>query len=122
MPMARTRRGRLRQIERWLNDHFPPPRSTSVRVCDLGRGKRGGFGETERAGNEIRIRIHSRLTWHVAIYALFEEWAHAMTWPLANVEDETPHHGPEFGLAYASILHRYFDEDGWEESRSYSGE
>ena len=120
MPMARTRRGRLRQIENWLCEEFPPPRPTSVQVCDLRRVKDSGFGYTDRIGNRIQIRIHSKLTWHIAIYALFEEWAHAMTWPLAAVEDYTPHHGPDFGIAYASILHRYFDDEGWKDSRDFS--
>jgi hypothetical protein len=117
--MARTRRGRLRQIERWLNAEFPPPRPTFVRVCYIAPG---AFGDTNRIGNRIQIRIHSKRTWHVAIYALFEEWAHAMTWPLACVEDHTPHHGPEFGLAYSSILTGYFDNEGWKDSRDYSWE
>ena len=118
--MSKTRRGRLKQIERWLNAKFPPSRPTTVKITDLWHGKKAQFGDCDRTGNKILIRIHSKLTWHVAIYALFEEWAHAMTWPLASVENYKPHHGPEFGLAYASILHEFYDNEGYLESRTYS--
>jgi len=120
MPMSKTRRGRLRQIERWLCDRFPPPRVTTVRVSDLKHGKLGRFGDANRIGNHILIRVHSKLVWGEAIYVLFEEWAHAVTWPLASVEDYRPHHDHNWGCVYADILTAYFDEGGYLESRTYS--
>jgi hypothetical protein len=119
MSMSKTRRGRLRQIERWLNDTFPTPRPTTVRVCDIRHGKRGSFGDTDRLGNRTLIRIHSKLTWDVAIYALFEEWAHAVTWPLASVEDYGPHHDHNWGCIYADIITAW-ERGGYIESRTYS--
>ena len=119
MPMSKTRRGRLRQVERWLCDTFPPPRVTTVRVCDIRHGKPGSFGDTVRVKNNILIRIHSKLVWSVAIYALFEEWAHAVTWPLAVVENYIPHHDHNWGCVYADILTAW-DNGGNDESRTYS--
>lgn len=119
MPMARTRRGRLRQLEHWLSDKFPTPRPTYVRVCDLKRNQGGSFGDTARQGKELHIRLHSKLTWYVAVDTLFEEWAHAMTWPLANIENRAGHHDEAWGIAYARIRHAFHDLEGWKESRDY---
>ena len=82
-------------------------------------GKLGRFGDTSRIGNRCLIRIHSKLVWSVAIYALFEEWAHVVTWPLASVEDYTPHHDHNWGCVYSDILTTW-DSGGNIESRTYS--
>jgi len=119
MPMARTRRGRLRQLEHWLSDQFPTPRSTYVRVCDLKRSKGGPFGDCNRDGSRLQIRVHSKLTWYVAADTLFEEWAHAMTWPLACAEARTEPHDEAWGIAYAKIRNAFHDRGGYLTSRNY---
>ena len=79
MPMARTRRGRLRQIERWLNDKFPASRPTIVRVRDFSRSRSlfGGttWGETTRVKDKIYITLHSKLPGYLANDTLLHEWA-----------------------------------------------
>lgn len=116
-PMPRTKRGRLRQLEHWLNVRFPPSRRTTVKVCKL--DKRELYGDTTRVGNEIRIRIDSTLPWCVSVHYLFHEWAHAMTWPLVRVEDHVDAHSAEWGVALATIFRDFYDGDGWLESRDY---
>jgi hypothetical protein len=127
MPMARTKRGRLRQIERWLNDEFPTPRPTYVVMHDFGRNlqlspEKQDFGDCDRVGRRIRIRIHSRLSWHFAIWTLFHEWAHSMTWPLASMEYNVEEHPDEMGLAFIRIWRKFYDEEGWRESRDYDSD
>jgi hypothetical protein len=119
--MARTRRGRLRQVENWLNDKFPPPRPTLVKLFDLKRGKRDcPDAITFRKGRRIFILIHSKLSGGESVLCLIEEWAHARTWGLVQSEKVAKDHGPEWGIAHAEIKSAYFDENGWKESRDYA--
>lgn len=122
MPMAKTRRGRLRQIEAWLRDRYPAPYPTEVVVRALPQsGEERAFGCTEKIGRRVRITIHSRLTWHHAIECLIHEWAHAMVWRPQHVErrrDEFPH-DEEWSAAYGRIYRDYYDGDGCADSREY---
>lgn len=115
MARARTKRGRLRQVEHWLQARFPPPRTTRVQVCRIADGS---YGDITRHGSDLVIRIDYRLKLGLAFYFLFEEWAHAMTWTLAKLED-APHHSPEWGLAYAQLRTEFMDNGGCEESYDY---
>lgn len=122
MPMAKTRRGRLRQIECWLRHKFPTPFKTYVRVESLpqiGPGKMDG--ETYRRDNgTIVVRISNKLTWHPAIECLIHEWAHALVWREDHIEyrRRTPH-DEEWAVAYGRIYRRYNDQGGAKESRTY---
>jgi hypothetical protein len=106
--MAKTRRGRLRQVERWLNRYFPTPRPTHVRVIPFKR-KRGEGGyiwaETERIKDRIQITLHSKIPWNDAIDTLLHEWAHAVVWPLATAE-HTVGHTTEWAVTYGRIYAR----------------
>ena len=119
MARARTKRGRLRQIEHWLSDKFPTPRPTIVRVFDMMPGRSEMIGGSHRSGKEIHIQIHSKLTLSQAVDVLHEEWAHAMTWPLARVEHKTKQHGEDWGIAYAKIRHEWDDKTGQDDSMAY---
>jgi hypothetical protein len=114
----------LRQIERWLNAEFPPPRPTVVVMHRFNRSKLnddGEFADTTRIGRRIRIRLDSRLTWFLAIHFLLHEWAHAVSWPLAKAEEDMNEHSVvEFGGTYAAILHRFHADEGWLRSQDYA--
>jgi hypothetical protein len=122
MGMSKTRRGRLRQVERWLNKYYPTPRPTFVRVIDFKRKRTEGgcyiWAETERMKNKIYIRIHSKLPWNIAVETLLHEWAHAVTWPLATVE-HTVSHNTEWAVTYGKIYEDFYDRYGFIESREY---
>jgi hypothetical protein len=76
-------------------------------------------GGSDRVGKEIHIRIHSKLTFSQMADALFEEWAHAMVWPLAKVEHKTKLHGEDWGIAIAKIRHEWDDKTGQADSMAY---
>ena len=121
MPMSKTRRGRLRQVERWLNEKFPPSRPTYVRVKEFKRGRlENGYiwGETSRVKGKVYIYIHSKTPWMYAIDTLLHDWAHAVVWPLAAVEYKIGH-TTEWAVTYGRIYEAYFDELGFIESRAY---
>ena len=119
MARARTKRGRLRQIENWLADKFPTSRPTTVRVADLAPRDSEMIGGSDRVGRNICIRIHSKLTLSQSVDVLHEEWAHAMVWPLASMEHKAKQHGEDWGIAYAKIRHEYDDLNGQADSMDY---
>jgi len=120
MAPSRGKTERVRQVENWLRKKFPVPRSTTVRFFDLKRGKRDcPDAITIRKGRGIYILIHSKLNTVEAVYCLLEEWAHAITWPLASHEHRVADHSAEWGIVYAQIKTAYYDQKGWEESRDY---
>ena len=125
MPMAKTRRGRLRQIEGWLRANFPTAYPVTVTVARLGKpdAKLGDYGEFSRRGKRCYIRIDNRLTWHPATETLLHEWAHAVSLKHDNLESRRAGgaHDEGWGLNYARIYRRYFDEDGVIESRGFPG-
>jgi hypothetical protein len=70
-PIARTKRGRLRQCEAWLRKHYPPKRRTSVRVERLTPPhKHIEYGQTYERSGKLVIRIDSRLGWYDAIHSV----------------------------------------------------
>ena len=113
MPMARTKRGRLKQCEAWLRKHYAPRRKTLVRYRQLTPpGKHIEYGGTDEVNGKLIISIDSRLGWYDSIHALLHEWPHATTWDV-----KTAPHGPEWAAAYGRIYARWFDEGGCEASR-----
>lgn len=125
MPMARTRRGRLRQIANWLRDEFPTPypvdlKFTKVRDRVDAEGE-SCTGETYRRGRRVVIELDSRLRWMPAIEVLLHEWAHAMVYRHHHVErlrDDAPH-DEEWAIAYGKVYRAFHDRDGWRDSRKY---
>ena len=123
MPMARTRRGRLRQVEGWLRDHFLTPYPVKVVVAKSPNPfkKDRDYGECYRRGRRILIRIDGSLTWYVAIETLIHEWAHAVSLKHDVLENKRVQgaHDSEWGINLARIYRAYYDEDGFLESRTY---
>lgn len=116
MAKSRTKRGRLKQVEGWLRVECPQPRPTRVLYKAWDDDHEGW---TDRKGRTMILYIHPKCTLSASIRALFEEWAHARAWPLARIENFVREHSPEFGLAYADILHKYFDLEGEKDSWRY---
>ena len=120
MPLARTKRGRVRQVANWLRAEFPTPWPVRISLLDLGNQERCYHGACSRRGRKLAIEVNHRAPKYVMIGTLLHEWAHAMTWPVANLEESKPiDHDAEWGLAYARIVRAYEDFDGWKTSRQY---
>jgi hypothetical protein len=126
MPMAATRKGRLRQVRNWLADKFPTPYPVTLRIGPIPRepdsdGDRPArsCGDTTRTKRRITIRISDKLDWYSAIDTLLHEWAHARSYPHSTMEDKLEHHGSQWAVTYGEIYMAYHDKRGWDESRKY---
>jgi len=111
------RRGRLRQIEKWLRQEFPTPFPTWVRVVKPYKDL--GHGESYRLGNKLFIVLSRSLTWHYAIDTLLHEWAHAVCSTFDHVEADKPPHDDQWALTYGKIYRAFFDNGGWIDSRYF---
>ena len=112
----RRKHDRWRQVHRWLMDEFPVPRPVDLKIARMPRNE---YGDCERVGPRLVIRINASLGWRMGNDILMHEYAHAMTWPLARVEDSVPHHSDEWGLAFARLYRAFDEEDGDERADSY---
>jgi len=117
VPMARTRRGRVRQVARWLADEFPTPLPVEIKF--VAKCSDGAQGECYRRGRRVVIEIRSALTWHFAIECLLHEWAHAMGWTFDHVEERKVPHDAQWGIHFAEVWSAFYDFEGWKRSREY---
>lgn len=121
MARARTREARVRQVEAWLREHYPPPQTTRViwvdRIAnDEDEGlrreeyERGDHGVCYRyESGECRILLSRRtLTISSAVETLLHEWAHALF--------KRPGHHDAFWRRYGMIYRHFFEAGGWEDS------
>jgi len=102
-----------------LRAELPPTRATVVEWVDMRPRQTGDYATTKRRGRVITIRVHDKLSFEFAIWALFEEWAHAMSWPFSAREDEVPHHDETWAIAYGKIRHLWDDLDGQERAARF---
>ncbi len=119
--MAKTRKGRIRQVANWLRQEFPTPYPVRLRIEVLGPpgAKQGLMGETYRSGKCLVIRIDSRLKWMEAINTLLHEWGHAEDWRLNRMENVRPPHDDSWALKHGKIYRWYHDEGGALRSRDF---
>ncbi len=80
-------------------DH-PTSRPVQLRLESLGREQ---LGDCTRHGKRLIIRVNPKLTWRIGNDILMHEYAHAMSWPAANMEARVPDHSDEWALAYARL-------------------
>lgn len=119
MPIQRTKRVRLLQIERWLRANFRTPYPVSVHVLD--ELPKGVLGLCHQRRRRIYIGIAKKKSLELQVESLFHEWAHAMSHRHANMERQRDHrpHDEEWGLALAKIYSKYHDEGGYEASGDF---
>ena len=108
--MARTRKGRLRQVEAWLWLHYPPPLPTALL---FGKRVDGDYGYCDLEDGRLVVRIDNRLTWFNAIEWAIHEWSHAFVWGRERVE-----HNRVWSDAYGKIYQHWHNQGGAEESRN----
>ena len=114
----RTKKGRLEQVARWLKEEYPTPHPVLIKFGTRDhRAKDTDGGGCQRVGREIIIDIDTSQLWTAAVETLLHEWAHAVIWPHAHLEDYQVDHGIEFSLKFGEIYRRFNDEDGCEESQ-----
>lgn len=56
---------------------------------------------------------------YACLDTLIHEMAHAVAWKHQSVEKYYATHSDEWGIAYAKIYRKYFEEDGKTESYEY---
>ena len=115
----RTLVGRLHQVHRWLTTEYPTPHPTFLTLVrkDMRRVEEQVWGECYREGRRLHIEVTINQPWGIAVDTLLHEYAHALVWPHAHLEDYQKDHGSEWSLAYGRLYRKYNDEDGAEESQ-----
>ncbi len=95
----------------WLREHHPTPYPTQVYLERIpGRGVRRTDGITLLDERKLRIILDNRLTWAEMIEVLIHEWAHAMDWRHARMENRRDaDHSESWGLYYARIYRDVHD-------------
>ena len=121
MPRARTKRGRLQQIARWLAEAHPAPYPVTLRFVKLSPPGKAidTYGDCVLDQGRFTIRIEPRLRWRTATEVLLHEWAHARAWPHRRLEAHTPDHGSTWGVEYAALYEAFYDELGDEAADAY---
>ena len=130
MARARSSKKRLEQIGRWLCATFDTPYPVTIRVVKkIGADREesahirrvGYYGDTERIGRKIIVRIAVRpgIRLHDAIDSLLHEFAHAVSMRHDKIEDKRLDHGAhddDWALTWGKIYRRFYDEKGCEAS------
>lgn len=118
-----TKRDRLHQIHRWLQDRFVAPFPTRLVIKQLNPPGKAidQLGGCDRyfKPDEFVLVVEKRLNWRLSIEVLLHEYAHAISWPMGAREDYEPEHLDEWGLAYAKIYRAFYDEGGDVEAKEY---
>ena len=118
MNYQRSLKGRLEQVHRWLHREYLTPHPTTFTTSWQDRRRKDSDdGGCYRWGRAIHIDVNLNQPWTTALDALLHEYAHALVWPRAHLEDYQKDHGEEWALAYGRLYRRYNDEDGAEESQ-----
>ena len=109
MPMARTKRGRIRQVHRWLEAEFPAPHPVRVSICKVKKD----YGDCDLIKSGVlHVRVNCDLDWYASIEWLLHEYAHAVAWG-----KEKNAHDRAWSDRYGRIYRRWHNKGGAEESR-----
>ena len=128
--MARSNRERIEQVGRWLTDNFPTPYPVEIRLAqkiaaigsdDYFVNRSGDEGETWRKGRKIIIRlsIGAGRNRSVVIHNLIHEYAHASSLRHDSIQHERASHDAAWGIEYAKIYEKFYEEGGSKESSTY---
>ena len=104
----------LPKLEEWLMLNFPTPYPVRVKYQKKQPIVEGEncCGFCRRDGRKIEIAIHLANGREMMIDTLIHEWAHARNMRQASLEGLIElDHPPEWGITYAAIVTKLFDED-----------
>jgi hypothetical protein len=134
MSLARTRKGRVKQMEGWLRANFPTPYPVKVKFVpfipcckeDLHfltkvQIRQGIYGECQQFGRYFLITLSEKRNKTIAqcLETLMHEWAHASTTRHDKIEARRKDHDPEYALEFGRIYSSWHDEGGCEASGSF---
>ena len=118
MPCRKWRRTSIRKLlpklEEWLMVNFPTPYPVRARYYKKEPVVEGEkcSGYCRRVGQKIEIAIHLANGREMMIDTLIHEWAHATNMRQASLDRLIEvDHPPEWGITYAAIITKLFDED-----------
>lgn len=121
MVMEQTKKGRAKQIVRWLSVRFPLPLPVKVRFpLEIADGSHANEG-LNASGSHILINVAINETTsmnHIA-FMLIHEWAHGMAEGRCYSYGCELHHCPHWASYYGAIYSRFDDQGGSEEADSY---
>lgn len=107
---------RLRQIFAWLCREYPTAYPVKFGITTKIGDDVHGF--TSRSGRTFYIFLAKKIPLAYAIDYLLHEYAHAIAWRHEKIERrKIDMHDAEWGLAYAELYRRFYDDHGWEESK-----
>ena len=112
MPTPRSKRDRLHQVANFLRHEFSTPYPVTLRIEKIPYEEGPCFGHVMLHRRRFIIRIDPLLPWEIAVDYLLHEWAHCHAWAHQKIDKERPDHSDEWGLAYARIYRRFYEEDG----------
>mgnify|MGYP003146700809 CR=1 FL=1 len=114
-----TKRERVLEVARYLEEVFPPPYPVTVKVMKLPllKQRHRTFAECRFSDRHFTIRIESRWPTSILLDSLWHEWAHVRSHPFAKLWSDRPEHSPEWSVSYGSIYSHMVDGGGLEKSR-----
>ena len=118
MPKARKKEDRINQVYRWLVEFFPTPYPTRLKLF-RGTRRMGDHGYVVHEKRLLIIHIDIREPMYACLDTLLHEMGHAVVWKHRRVERYYPTHSDDWGIAYAKIYRRFFEEGGRKESHDF---
>lgn len=119
MPQARSARGKLRQVERWLWQEYTPLFPVRVVFRPKVSQNSQDFATTRRIKSQFYVSIWTGLlVWPaVATRFLLHEAAHVLSWQIHREDDFTEHdHPPEWGIWMARLETDFYDGTGFDDA------
>ena len=116
MVYQRTKRGRLKQVTRWLRHRWPTEKPVRLIMVDY-IGKGDSWAET-RFGNKYNdVVLFGAKTRTMAdlVDKLLHEWPHACL-PVESADPVRGDHDEEWAIRYGEIYSEFVDHGGCEES------
>jgi len=116
--LKRKKEDRVRQIYRWLDDKFPTPYPTKLKLV-RGIKPRSDQGYVVLRGRKLVIHIDIKYPLHACIDTLLHEFSHASSWRHVSMDAYVPDHSDEWGVCFARVYRRFVDEGGQKESGEF---
>jgi len=114
----RKKEDRLKQIYRWLDDKYPTPYPTKLKLV-RGSKPRSDSGYVMLSKRKLIVYIDVKYPLHFCIDTLLHEYGHAISWRHVSMDAYIPDHSDEWGVCFARIYRDFVDEGGDKESGNY---
>ena len=126
MRKAKNRFERSRQVLGWLKSEWPAGRKVEliwvkeIPYEDGGKIEQAS-GQTYREGRHLVIELSMRKcrTWEDSTHTLIHEYAHAVLWGPASIEESVEHHPVQFYALQGEMENRWDHDHGWEHANEF---